>query len=260
MRVLYVGGSGYVGRLALPLLRQRFAVRVLDLRAPAGGDEYVRGDATGHAAVLAALAGVDAVIHGAMAAGGDAAAAFGASVTSVHQVLSAAYRAGVPHAVYLSSLSVYADPVSRRLDESAVPDATDVYGLTKRLGEEVCRAAVAEFGLSVNILRLAWPTPDHLWPAWGRVTPPARPAGPGSVPACATAATDVAAAIAAALSYRDGLQAFTISADELAGRWSTAKARDLLAWHPRFTPPPITLPYGPLGQLARSRLTPSGPS
>ena len=75
-----------------------------------------------------------------------------------------------------------------------------------------------------------------------------------------TAATDVAAAIAAALSYRDGLQAFTISADELAGRWSTAKARDLLAWHPRFTPPPITLPYGPLGQLARSRLTPSGPS
>jgi hypothetical protein len=35
--------------------------------------------------------------------------------------------------------------------------------------------------------------------------------------ACATAATDVTAAIAAALSYRDGLQAFTISADELAG-------------------------------------------
>jgi hypothetical protein len=64
--------------------------------------------------------------------------------------------------------------------------------------------------------------------------------GPGSALACATAASDVAAAIAAALSYRDGLQAFTISADELAGRWSTAKARDLLAWHPRFTPPPIT--------------------
>jgi hypothetical protein len=33
----------------------------------------------------------------------------------------------------------------------------------------------------------------------------------------------MAAAIAAALSYRDGLQAFTISADELAGRWSTAR-------------------------------------
>jgi methylmalonyl-CoA mutase N-terminal domain/subunit len=59
----------------------------------------------------------------------------------------------------------------------------------------------------------------------------------------ATAATDVAAAIAAALSYRDGLQAFTISADELAGRWSTAKARDLLAWHPQFTPPADHPPY-----------------
>ena len=225
-----------MGKLAVPLLRQRFAVRVLDLRAPAGDGEYVRGDATGHAAVLAALAGVDAVIHGAMAAGDDAAAAFGASVTSVHQTLLAAHRAGVPHAVYLSSLSVYADPVSRRLDESAVPDATDVYGLAKRLGEQVCHAAVARYGLSVNILRLAWPTPDHLWPAWGKVTPPTRPTGPGGALACATAATDVAAAITAALSYRDGLQAFTISADELAGRWSTAKARDLLAWHPQFTP------------------------
>ena len=33
MRVLYVGGSGYVGRLAVPLLRQRFAVPVFDLQA-----------------------------------------------------------------------------------------------------------------------------------------------------------------------------------------------------------------------------------
>ncbi len=153
----------------------------------------------------------------------------------MHQTLSAAHRAGVPHTVYLSSLSVYADPVSRRLEESAGPDATDVYGLTKRLGEEVCRAAVARYSLSVNILRLAWPTPDRLWLAWGRVTPPARPTGPGGTPACATAATDVAGAIAAALSYRDGLQAFTISADELAGPWSTAKARDLLAWNSQFT-------------------------
>ena len=111
-----------------------------------------------------------------------------------------------------------------------------MYGLTKRLGEEVCRAAVARYGLSVNILRLAWPTPDHLWPAWGSVTPPARPTGPGGTLACATAATAVAAAIAAALSYRDGLQIFTISADELAGRWNTAKARDLLAWHPGSRP------------------------
>ena len=41
MRVLYVGGSGYVGRLAVPLLRQRFAVPVFDLRASDGDGEYV---------------------------------------------------------------------------------------------------------------------------------------------------------------------------------------------------------------------------
>jgi nucleoside-diphosphate-sugar epimerase len=55
MRVLYVGGSGYVGGLVVPLLRERFAVRVFDLRPPDGEGEYVRGDATDHTAVLAAL-------------------------------------------------------------------------------------------------------------------------------------------------------------------------------------------------------------
>lgn len=114
MRVLYVGGPGYVGGLVAPLLRERFAVRVFDLRPPVGEGEYVRGDATDRTAALAAVADVDAAVHGAMAAGhgagADAAAAFGGSVTSVNQVLSAAHRAGVPHAVYSGSLSVYADP------------------------------------------------------------------------------------------------------------------------------------------------------
>lgn len=45
-----------MGRLVVPLLRERFAVRVFDLRPLAGEDEYVRGDATDHAAVLVALA------------------------------------------------------------------------------------------------------------------------------------------------------------------------------------------------------------
>lgn len=106
MRVLYVGGSGYAGGLVVPLLRGA----VFDLRSPAGEDEYVRGDATDHAAVLAALADVDAVVHRAMAvsdgaAAADAVAAFAVNIMSVHQVLSAAHRAGVLHAVYGQSAS-----------------------------------------------------------------------------------------------------------------------------------------------------------
>ena len=239
MRILLVGGSGYVGEMVTPLLSRRSAVRIYDLRPAASEREYVRGDATDYAALLAAMTDVGAVVHCAMAAQDGtspdvAAAAFDVNVKSVHQTLSAAHHARVPHLVYISSMSVYQDPVTRQLDESTAPDASDVYGLTKRLGEEVCRAAALEYGISVNILRLAWPTPDRDWPAWGRLRPPAGLRLPDGTAACATAATDVAAAITAALDYRDGLQTFIVSADELGGRWNTAKTRTLLGWQPEF--------------------------
>ena len=93
--------------------------------------------------------------------------AFDVNVKSVHLTLLAARDAGVRHAVYISSMSVYRELTQRRLDETLPADATDLYGLTKRLGEQVCLAAAAEWGLSVNVLRLVWPTPDEIWPAWG---------------------------------------------------------------------------------------------
>jgi nucleoside-diphosphate-sugar epimerase len=242
MAVLMIGGSGYVGGMVAPLLRRQFRLRIFDLRPPAGESGYVQGDATDYPALLAAMVGVDAIVHCAMnqvegTASGIANAAFDVNVKSVHQTLAAARQASVPHLVYVSSISVYHDPVSRRLDESVVPDARDVYGLTKRLGEEVCRAAAAEYGLSVNVLRLAWPTRDRDWPAWSRIEPPESLRRPDGAAVCATAATDVAAAISAALDYRDGFQAFLVSSDDIGGRWSTNKARTRLGWRPIFTIP-----------------------
>ena len=35
--------------------------------------------------------------------------------------------------------------------------------IVDRLGEQVCRAAAEEWGLSLNVLRLTWPTPDDVW-------------------------------------------------------------------------------------------------
>lgn len=240
VRILLIGGSGYVGSMVAPPLGQRFAVRIYDLKPPAAECEYVSGDATDYPTLLAAMADVDVVVHAAMgtldgASSGQAVGAFDVNVKSVHLAVSAAHRAGVPHFVYVSSMSVYRDLSTRRLDESVPPDASDLYGLTKRLGEEVCRAAVTEYGMSVNILRLAWPTPDSDWPAWSLMQPPAELRRPDGTAGCATAGTDVAAAIAAAVDYRDGLQTFIVSADELGGLWNTAKTRSVLGWQPEFT-------------------------
>ncbi len=226
MRVLVVGGSGYVGGLVLPHLAARHEVRVLDRRTG--------GDATDPEQLAEAVRGMDTVVHCAMG-GTDwdtprgAADAFDVNVKSVHLTLRAAHEAGIGHAVHVSSMSVFRDLTARRLDESTPPDATDLYGFTKRLGEEVCRAAVAEWGMSVTVLRLAWPTPDELWPAWA---PPDQDPQimrtPEGVPIGATAARDVAAALLAALVPRDGFQVFTISGDTSARLWPTDRARALL--------------------------------
>jgi nucleoside-diphosphate-sugar epimerase len=225
--------------MVLPMLARRHAIRVLDRRPPAAGVEYVAGSAVDHADLRRACEGVDAVVHCAMGSResdspGGAADAFDVNVKSVHLTLRAAHDAGVPHAVYISSMSVYRDLTARRLDESVPPDATDPYGLTKRLGEQVCQAATAQWGLSVNALRLAWPTPDDAWPAWGLPQPPElRYAADGRIIE-GTAATDLAAALLAALDHRDGFQVFTISGDRCAQLWSTARARDILGWTPTF--------------------------
>lgn len=240
MRILVVGGGGYVGTLVLPLLSRHHEVRVLDRRAPAvGGVEYVAGDATRYEDLRHAVTGMDALVHCAMGSHdwhtpAGAADTFDVNVKSVHLALLAAHQAGVPHAVHLSSLSVFADLDGRVVDEQTEPDATDPYGLTKALGERVCAAAVAEWGLSVTVLRLALPTPDELWPAWGLPTPPLRRRTPSGTPIDATAGTDVAAAIHRALSYRAGFSVFTISGDRTAGQWSTARAAAVLGWRPSF--------------------------
>jgi nucleoside-diphosphate-sugar epimerase len=237
MRVLVVGGSGYVGSLVLPVLAARHTIRVFDLRPPPELDcEYVPGDATDRNALAGAAGGVDAVVHAAMGRkNSDPVSAFDVNVKSVHLTLSAAHRTGVPHAVHVSSLSVYRAPQDRRLDDESVrPDATDLYGLTKRLGEQVCQAAAARWRMSVNVLRLAWPTPDEAWPRWAGARPPKLWHTRTGTPIEATAASDVARALLAALEYRNGFQIFTIAGDGSARLWSTAKAQSVLGWAPTF--------------------------
>jgi nucleoside-diphosphate-sugar epimerase len=229
-----------VGGLLTPLLSDRHTIRILDPRPPATDCEHVAGDATDETALAAAMSGIDAVVHCAMGAHEEdtpraAASGFDVNVKSVHLTLRAAHDAGVRHGVHISSMSVYRDLDERRVDDESVPpDATDLYGLTKRLGEQVCQAAADRWGMSINVLRLTWPTPDDVWPAWGRVEPPKTLRNADGILIEATAATDLARAVAAALDFRDGFQIFTISGDRSLRLWGTAKARRLLGWEPIF--------------------------
>jgi nucleoside-diphosphate-sugar epimerase len=235
MRVLVVGGSGYVGGLVLPVLAEYHSIRVFDLLPPQDGPwEYVEGDIADPEALNRAVKGMDSLIYMAMGSTDDdgsfksmdaARTAFDVSVKGLYLTLYAACKAGITHAIYTSSMSIYDGPVVQRYfrDEDLMPDARDLYGFTKHLGEEVCRHAVRVWGMSVNALRLCLPVSMERWHA-------ASSNGASDVPA--TASDDVARALLAALNYRHGFEAFMISGDHNQIHTNLSKARRLLNWEP----------------------------
>lgn len=239
MRLLVIGGSGLVGNLVMPGLAAEHQVRVFDLKPPAPGPdvEYVEGNLRDVDGLRAAFDGVDSMLFMAMGPDGsgfgqprNVQAHFDVSVTGLYFALWAAHEAGIKHSVYTSSMSVYDEwwltpegGGGRFPEEAAPPDARSFYGLSKRLGEEVCRNAVAEWGLSIVALRLCHPAADDAWPKPGRA----------EVTAMSTSARDVTRAILAALDYKGrGFEPITISGDGGQRMMSLAKAKRLLDWAP----------------------------
>jgi nucleoside-diphosphate-sugar epimerase len=180
MKVLITGAAGKVGRAVCRELAEKHELRLFDLmpvREPAG--EMILGSVTDGAALWRATVGVDAVVHlafghpGIAMPGDPDELSYDVNVKGTHQVLRAAHAAEVRRVVYASSLSVYDGLwVERRAMPPAVPTpiAEDhpvcfrsVYGLTKYLGEEVCRYYARQHGLSVVILRLSGVTTPEDW-------------------------------------------------------------------------------------------------
>lgn len=125
--ILLTGGTGTLGRLVLPLLRQKgYDVRVLSRRPhpSAEGVEQVVGDLSSGEGVAAAVAGVETIIHCAGTARGD-------DVKARHLV-DAATGAGRPHLVFISVVGAERIPVTGRVDRAAFG-----YFASKRAAEQV---------------------------------------------------------------------------------------------------------------------------
>src|SRR5579871_4298007 len=105
MRLLVVGGSGYVAGLVLPILAEQFALRIFDRVPPRDpGWEHVVGDVTDAAALRTAAEQMDLLLYMAMGKGSqggvmDANAAYDVNVKGLHFALDAAAKAGIRRAV-----------------------------------------------------------------------------------------------------------------------------------------------------------------
>jgi nucleoside-diphosphate-sugar epimerase len=228
MRVLVIGGAGTVGSLVLPALLSACDVTVADLHPqtdPAFPFRTV--NVTDYESLIEACAGQDALVYLAMGTKrgwGEprwAAAQFDINCKGLYLTLRAAAEQGVRRVVYASTGSIF-DPYCGRLvtDE---PDAVDAYGLSKHLGEVVCRAAVREHGLDIVALRLIGPMTDQDWTAYN-----------GERAEVMTAASDVASAFLAALRAPiEGFAAAFVSGDHEQVYIDLGPSRALLGWEPK---------------------------
>ncbi|HZG65418.1 MAG TPA: NAD-dependent epimerase/dehydratase family protein, partial [Herpetosiphonaceae bacterium] len=120
MNLLVVGGSGYVGGIVLPVVAQHYTLHIFDLRPPADPNwNYIAGSVDDLAALGRAAVGMDALLYMAMGAKEFATPEavttnFDVNVKGVYLALHAAHHAGIRHAVYTSSMSVYAGDLMTR--------------------------------------------------------------------------------------------------------------------------------------------------
>jgi uncharacterized protein YbjT (DUF2867 family) len=137
--ILVTGGTGTLGRLVVPRLRDEgFDVRVLRRRSREGGDgvEFVTGDLATGEGIHAAVEGTDVIVHLAGTPKGDE--------DKARHLVRAAQRAGARHLVYISVVGADRIPVV-----SGVDRAMFGYFASKLAAERV----IADSGLPWTTLR-----------------------------------------------------------------------------------------------------------
>jgi uronate dehydrogenase len=160
MRVLVTGTAGFVGPAVVEALAAHHWLRCVDITptaAPARGEAVV-ADLVSYASAAAAVAGMDAVVHLAIAGRpADYAtpeAPMRGTVVATANLLEAARRAGVGRFVLMSSGAVVTGYARDAFIHVGLPHRfRGLYCLTKALQEVIARQYAEEFGLCVPALR-----------------------------------------------------------------------------------------------------------
>ena len=170
MRVLLTGSTGWLGRYLAPMLRAA-GHQVTGIDVAPGPDTQVVGTVADRALVERTVLshGIEGVIHAGALHKPDIVrysrqAFVDVNVTGTLNLLEEAAAAGVERFVFTSTTSLMITQAIRDetateavwLDETSGPlQPRNVYGITKRSAEELCRLVRAETGMPVIVLRTA---------------------------------------------------------------------------------------------------------
>jgi UDP-glucose 4-epimerase len=167
MKILVTGGAGFIGsHLIERLLAMGHAVRVLDnlstgkrANLPAHALlEFVQGDVGDYATVVAAIQGVQAVVHLAAVASvqasiDDPLATHRSNFDGTLNLLEAARAAGVQRFLYASSAAVYGDTSALPVGEDTPLNPLSPYAADKLAGEHYLRYYFSKHGLKGTAFR-----------------------------------------------------------------------------------------------------------
>ncbi|MBI2505813.1 MAG: NAD(P)-dependent oxidoreductase [Candidatus Latescibacteria bacterium] len=164
MRIAITGSSGLIGTVLVEELHQRHEITGYDRTPPAAlpqGIRFVQGDMEDRQTLAQALEGAEGVIH---------LAAIPYDIPPLHEVfrinmqgtynaLEIAVEQKISCLLFASSIMAYgfgqnADPQYFPIDEEHPVLANRPYGLSKRLGEELCRAFTERCGIRTHCFRL----------------------------------------------------------------------------------------------------------
>lgn len=232
MKVLITGAAGGVARILRPHLEAVHACTWLDILPPSPeGDQHLVVDVLSQPEINEAMTGQDAVIQLIMAplySDPDLGKQLSVHVHGMATVLEAAVKNRVSRVIYASSLSVYHQNWKKHFDsEEITPEAVDPYGLTKQLGEQVCRTfAAAHDWMSIIALRMVRPKPEEKWEV-----------KPESDKVIGTGPKDLGRLYLAtlALDGHHGFDAVHASSDRSGKHLNMSKAKALLGWAPQGT-------------------------
>jgi UDP-glucose 4-epimerase len=163
-KILVTGGAGFIGsHLCEGLLARGYVVRVLDSLVYGrrewvpGPCEFLEGDIRDFDTCRRAVDGAEAVLHcAAMSRSGPSQdqieVCTASNITGTQNMLLAARDAGVTRFIYSGSSTYYGNrtPPHR---ESDPPDLLNIYGLTKRVGEQYTLLFDENFDLPSIVLR-----------------------------------------------------------------------------------------------------------
>ena len=231
MKVLILGANGQLGPYVVKALEGKHTLRLTDINdfddTP---HEYIKVDVSDIDAVADVAEGMDAIINLSVLRW-DPRLAFDVNAMGSYNAMSAAVKHGIRRVINTGPHYTFAGLPFERFDYGLGPDippqpGTNLYGLTKSLGQEMCRIFTLEHDIYVLMLLFYnFKSPEGDSDVGQDLTP------------FNVSWTDAGEAFGPALevdleTLPSRCEAFNIFTDLPHGKFSNEKAKRILGWQP----------------------------